>query len=77
MVTAQADIFYVFHTHEPRDTQYLSATVSDDLANEASVIGRYQYVQFTFSGQMSRGKTNPLPKPPSKPVIQAKSFLDG
>ena len=76
MVTAQADTFYVFHTHESRDLTYLDATISQDVSEAAQKLRVYEYVKFSYPSELSRGKTIPLPSTPGKSVSRANSWLE-
>jgi len=75
-MTSQADTFYLFHSHEPRDVAYISASISVDVAETVPQLGRYEYVKFSYPDEMSRGKTRPLPETPGKTRTKPKSFLD-
>lgn len=74
--TSQADTFYLFHSHEPRDTAYVSASISSDVADVLPTLGRYEYVKFSYPSDLSRGKTQPIPSTPGINTKHVNSWLD-
>jgi hypothetical protein len=74
-MTAQADTFYLFHSHEPRDISYIAASISSDVADMLPKLKLYEYVKFSYPNKLSRGKTRPLPSIPSKQA-QTANLLD-